>query len=139
MATIPKFVTGVPKRKEVYNLFVPYARTDSATEVAKIPKGWIPVGAYVIPATACDGTTGTISLGYSGGGTELVNAFNVSTNDAGYHAVGAKAGADILANTKTTTDKSIISTFTAGDSTSGGAGVIKIEFAVPGPNESLTS
>lgn len=139
MAAIPKFVTGVPKHKETVDIFVPYTRADSATEVAKIPKGWIPVGAYVIPATNCDGTTGTVSIGYSGGGTELINAFNVSTNDAGYHAVGAKAGADLLANTKTTSDKVLVTTFTAGDSTAGGAGVIKIEFVVAGPNESITS
>lgn len=128
-----------PKIKETYTKFIPIARTDSATEKCWIPKDAVVVGVYVIQSTACDGTTGTVSVGWSGGGTELINAFNTSTNDTGYHAVGGKAGADVIAGTKTTSDKLVVSTFTAGDSTTGGDGFVKIEYAVLGGGESITS
>ncbi len=129
-----------PKAKDTLVKFIPIASTDSSTEKAWIPKDAIVTGAYVIQSVAVDGTTGTISVGWSGGGTEVVNAFNCSTNDAGYHAVGAKAGADLIACTKLTADKKVIATFTAGDSTTSGAlGFVKIEYVVPGSGESITS
>lgn len=128
-----------PKPRDPLTKIIPIARTDSATEKCWIPKDAVIVGAYVIQSTACDGTTGTVSVGWSGGGTEIINAFNVSTADAGYHAVAGKAGADLIAGTKTTSDKLVVATFTAGDSTSGGAGFVKIEYVVLGGGESITS
>lgn len=127
-----------PKPRDPLVKLFPIARTDSATEKCELPANSVVVGAYIIQSTACDGTTGTISVGWSGGGTEIINAFNASTNDAGYHSVGAKAGADLIAGTKTTTQKKVVATFTAGDSTSGGAGFAKIEYVVLGGGESIT-
>ena len=130
-----------PKAKVSNTKFFPIARTDSATVVGALPKDAIVQGAYVILSGACAGTTATISLGYSGTAGAFVNAFNVSTADAGYHAVAAKAGSDLVASTKLTTDKQLISTYAAGDSgeTTGSLGVIKIEYTMPGSGETLTS
>ena len=130
---------STPKAKASLTKFFSVARTDSGTEKCVIPKDSVITGVYVIQATACDGTTGTLSIGYSGSATAIVNAFASSTNDAGYHAVGGKAGADVIASTKYTADKIITSTFTAGDSTSGGDGIVKIEYTVLGGGESLVS
>jgi hypothetical protein len=129
-----------PKIKATYTKCFPIARTDSATAVGALPKDAIVVGAYVVLSGACAGTTATISLGYSGTATAFVNAFNVSTADAGYHVVAAKAGADLIAGTKLTTDKSVISTYAAGDSaeTTGTLGYIKIEYTVTGSGEGVT-
>ena len=130
-----------PKARDGITKFFPIARTDSATVVGALPKDAIVVGAYVILSGACAGTTATISLGYSGTAGAFVNAFNVSTADAGYHSVAAAAGADLIASTKLTADKQVISTYAAGDSgeTTGSLGVIKIEYIVPGSGESVTS
>lgn len=128
-----------PKARGTFTKFFPIARTDSATEKCWLPKDAVIVGAYVIQSTACDGTTGTVSVGWSGGGTEIINAFASSTNDAGYHSVGAKAGADLIAGTKQTADKKVVATFTAGDSTTGGDGFVKLEYVIVGNNETLIS
>ena len=130
-----------PKSKDVLSKIVAIARTDSATEKFWLPKDAAVVGAYVILSGACAGTTATISLGYSGTAAAFVNAFNVSTADAGYHPVTGKAGADLIAGTKLTADKAVISTYAAGDSgeTTGALGYIKIEYIVPGSGEGVTS
>lgn len=129
-----------PKARDTITKFFPIARTDSGTTVGAIPKDAIVVGAYVILSGACDGTTATISLGYSGTAGAFVNAFNVSTADAGYHVVTTKAGSDLVAGTKLTADKQVISTYDAGDSgeTTGSLGYIKIEYIVPGSGEGVT-
>lgn len=129
-----------PKARDGITKFFPIAREDSATVVGGLPKDAIVVGAYVVLSGACAGTTATISLGYSGTAGAFVNAFNVSTADAGYHIVTTKAGADLVAGTKLTADKAIISTYAAGDSgeTTGALGYIKIEYIVPGSGEGVT-
>lgn len=130
-----------PKPRDSITKFFPIAREDSGTVVGGLPKDAIVVGAYVVLSGACAGTTATISLGYSGTAAAFVNAFNVSTADAGYHAVAGKAGADLIAGTKLTSDKGVISTYSAGDSgeTTGALGYIKIEYIVPGSGETVTS
>ena len=130
-----------PKPRDGITKFFPIARTDSGTVVGALPKDAIVVGAYVVLSGACAGTTATISLGYSGTAAAFVNAFNVSTADAGYHPVTGKAGADLIAGTKLTTDKAVTSTYSAGDSgeTTGSLGYIKIEYIVPGSGEGVTS
>jgi hypothetical protein len=119
----------------------PIARTDSGTVKGALPKDAVVTGAYVVLSGACAGTTATISLGYSGTAGAFVNAFNVSTADAGYHVAAARAGADLVAGAKLTTDKQIISTYAAGDSgeTTGSLGYIKIEYVMPASGESVTS
>lgn len=129
-----------PKARDTITKFFPIARTDSGTLVGALPKDAIVVGAYVVLSGACAGTTATISLGYSGTAGAFVNAFNVSTADAGYHVVAAKAGADLVAGTKLTADKQVTSTYAAGDSgeTTGSLGYIKVEYMIPGSGESVT-
>jgi hypothetical protein len=127
-----------PKVRDVYSKFFALARTDSATEKAWLPKDAVVVGATIIQSTACDGTTGTISVGISGGGTEFVNVYNASTNDTGQREAGAYAGSYLIAGTKLTTDKKVVATFTAGDSSAGGAGFCQLDYVVLGAGEDLT-
>jgi len=128
-----------PKARDPLTKIVAIAREDSATEKFWLPKDAVVVGAYVILSGACAGTTATISLGYGGSVNELVAAFNVSTADAGYHSVAAKAGADLIAGTKQTTDRLIKATYAAGDSgeTTGALGFVKIEYIVLGGGEAI--
>ncbi|MEB3214044.1 MAG: hypothetical protein VKL39_22035 [Leptolyngbyaceae bacterium] len=130
-----------PKPKAVLTKVFPIARTDNGTEVGALPKDAIVIDAIVTLSGACAGTTATISLGYTGTAGAFVNAFNVSTADAGVHGVTTKAGADVIAGTKLTADKKVISTYAAGDSgeTTGALGFIRIDYVVPGSGESLTS
>jgi hypothetical protein len=128
-----------PKVRDTYTKFIPIARTDSATEKAWLPKDAVVVGAYILQSTACDGTTGTISVGFSGGGTEIVNVYNASTSDTGYYPANAYAGSYLIAGTKLTADQKVVATFTAGDSSAGGAGFCKIEYIMLGGGETLTS
>lgn len=128
-----------PKARDTITKFFPIARTDSGTLVGALPKDAIVVGAYVVLSGACAGTTATISLGYSGTAGAFVNAFNVSTADAGYHVVAGKAGSDLVAATKLATDKQVTSTYAAGDSgeTTGSLGYVKVEYFIPGSGESV--
>ena len=130
-----------PKARDGITKYFPIARTDNGTVKGALPKDAIVTGAYVVLSGACAGTTATISLGYSGTAGAFVNAFNVSTADAGYHVTAAKAGSDLVAGTKLTADKQVISTYAAGDSgeTTGSLGYIKIEYMIPGSGESVTS
>ena len=56
-----------------------------------LPKYAVPIGVYTI----CNGAnaTQTISVGYSDGGTELVNAF--APNATGYGATGTRTGTGV--------------------------------------------
>jgi len=130
-----------PKPRSTQTKLFAIAREDSATEKCALPKNAVVVGAYVILSGACAGTTATISVGYGGSVNELIAAFNVSTADAGYHAVAAKAGADVIAATAQTADRLIKATYAAGDSaeTTGALGFVKLEYFVPGPNETAVS
>lgn len=130
-----------PKVRDVYVKFIPIARTDSATEKCWLPKEAILVGAFVTLSGNCAGTTATISVGYGGSVNEVINAFNVSTADAGFHSVAGKAGADLIANTKQTADRLIKATYAAGDSgeTTGSLGTVRIEYIMPGGGETVIS
>jgi hypothetical protein len=130
-----------PKAHVSVTRYFPIARTDNGTEKGAIPKDAIVTGAYVVLAGACAGTTATISLGITGTAGAFVNAFNVSTADAGYHPVAGAAGSALIAATKMTADRKIISTYAAGDSaqTTGALGHIKVEYVMPGSGETLTS
>jgi hypothetical protein len=135
--------TTTPKAYDTLTKFVPVVRTDTTAFVGLVlPKYAIPVGYYVLGQVASDAaTTATVSVGTSATSNELVNGFDVKTaaTGVGYNPVAGKAvGAAI--GTQLTADTPVYFKYaeTGTASTTGGPWIIKIEYLIPGPGETLT-
>lgn len=113
------------------------SRSDtSATAKCVLPKDAVILGVYVMQTAAAVTGAATIDVGFSGGtGAELLNDFSMATTSVGYSAGGAATGSAL--GTKLTADKTVTLTYTVGTSSAGGTGYVKIEYAVPGPGETL--
>jgi hypothetical protein len=57
------------------------------------------------------------------------------TTSVGYAPGGTATGAQV--GVKLTQDQQVIATYSAGTSTAGGTGYVKIEYFVPGPGEAI--
>lgn len=141
MATIPKFVTGIPKRRDPITLFLPVAYTDTtAALVGYLPKGALLVGAYVIGgAVSAAVTSAVIGLGSTTSANEYISGYDVKTaaTGEGYSPVGAAAVGSAFA-TKLTADTPLYVKYTGAGGGDSGSWVIKLEYVVLGPNETLT-
>lgn len=143
MATIPKFVTGTPKRKESVEVFgaLTYADT-TAVELFRLPKGAQIVGIYVIGSAVSNAvTTATIGIGSTTAANEYLASYDVKTaaTGEGYNPAGAAAVGSAL-NTKLTADTVVYGKYAdTGGAGTAGSWVVKLEYVVLGPNESITS
>lgn len=103
---------------------------DSTTGVALfgLPKYAVPIGIYTI----CTGanTTQTISVGYSDGGAELINAF--APNSTGYVSAGAQTGTGV--GVQLTADKKVYAKASATLTT---PVIVKVEYTIPPQGLSL--
>lgn len=137
-ATSAVVSTITPKARAGLVKYVTVARTDTTAFAAVgLPKGAYITGVYVLGSAASNAaTTGTVTAGFTAGGTELVNAFNVKTNGVGYHVAGATTS---VAGTQLTTDKTVYAVYaeTGTASTTGGPWTIKVEYTLPGSGEAL--
>lgn len=133
-----------PKPREIYTKFISIARTDTTgTEKAKLPKGAILVGAFVLSGTASNaGTTAVISVGTTATSNELVASYDVKTaaTGEGFSPVGAAAVGTAFA-TALTADTSIFGIYaeTGTASTTGGPWVVRLDYTFVGPGETITS
>lgn len=93
-----------------------------------LPKYAVPVGVYTI----CTGanTTQTINVGYTNGGTELVNAF--APNSTGYAVTGAQTGTGV--GVQLTTDKLV---YLKASATLTTPVIVKVEYYIPPQGTSL--
>ncbi len=93
-----------------------------------LPKDAVVVGVYTI----CNGAnaTQTISVGYSDGGAELVNAF--APNATGYAATGAQTGTGV--GVQLTADKLVYLKASAQLTT---PVIVKVEYIIPPQGQSL--
>jgi len=93
-----------------------------------LPKYAVPIGVYTI----CNGAnaTQTISVGYSDGGAELVNAF--APNATGYAATGAQTGTGV--GVQLTADKLVYLKASAQLTT---PVIVKVEYIIPPQGQSL--
>ena len=124
-----------PKARDVLTKCIEIARADSGTEKCVLPKDAVVIGVDVLQ-TAAANAAATFDLGWSGSTTALLNAFAMATTAVGHVTAGAKAGASV--GTKLDSDKTVLCTFGAGSSTSGGTGYAFIKYFVPGPGETIT-
>ena len=87
-----------------------------------LPKYAVPIGVYTI----CTGanTTQTINVGYTNGGTELVNAF--APNSTGYAVTGAQTGTGV--GVQLTTDKLV---YLKASATLTTPVIVKVEYYIP--------
>lgn len=87
-----------------------------------LPSGAFIAGVYVI-ATAAN-TTQTINVGFTAGGTELINAF--APNSTGYSTPGAQTGTTV--GTQITADKQV---FLKASATLTNPVIVKVEYYLP--------
>ncbi len=131
-----------PKPRDILSKFISITRSDTTASIkAYLPKGAILVGFYVIGAAASNaGTSAIIDVGTSATSTELVASYDVKTaaTGEGYSAVGAAAVGSAMA-TPLTVDTPIYGKYTESGTASGAGGpwVVKIEYFVSGPGETL--
>lgn len=93
-----------------------------------LPKYAVPVGVY----TLCTGAnvTQTINVGYTNGGTELVNAF--APNSTGYAVTGAQTGTGV--GVQLTADKLV---YLKASATLTTPVIVKVEYYIPPQGTSL--
>ena len=131
-----------PKPRDVLSKFISISRTDTTAAIkAYLPKGAILVGFYVIGAAASNaGTTATIDVGTTATSNEWVASYDVKTaaTGEGYNPVGAAAVGSAM-GTPLTADTPVYGKYTESGtaSSSGGPWIVKIEYFVTGPNETL--
>ncbi len=130
--------TVTPKAREGLVKYIQVARTDTtAFDAVVLPATAVITGVYVLGSVASNAaTTATVTVGYSAGGTEVLNAFDVKTNGKGYNPAGATTS---VAGTQLTTDQHLYAKYaeTGTASTAGGPWYVKVEYTIPGPGETL--
>ena len=87
-----------------------------------LPKYAVPLGVYTIVQGA--NTTQTITVGYTNGGTELVNAF--APNSTGYAPSGAQTGSGV--GVQLTADKLV---YLKASATLTTPVIVKVEYYIP--------
>jgi hypothetical protein len=93
-----------------------------------IPKFAVPIGAYTIVAGA--NASQTISVGYTNGGTELINAF--APNSTGYAPSGAQTGTGM--GVQVTGDKVV---YLKASATLTTPVIVKLEYYIPQQGKTL--
>ena len=127
----PAGVTVItPAARETYVKAGILEVADGSTGVALfgLPKYAVPIGVYTI----CTGanTTQTINLGYTSGGTDLINAF--APNSTGYATTGAQTGTGV--GVQLTADKLVYAKASATLTT---PVIVKVEYTIPPQGLSL--
>ena len=87
-----------------------------------LPKYAVPIGVYTISTGA--NATQTINVGYTAGGTDLINAF--APNSTGYATAGAQTGSGV--GVQLTTDKIV---YLKASATLTNPVYVKVEYYIP--------
>lgn len=136
MAIRPGQRTGAtsPPSVQIQTKTVSISRTDTtAFEAFVLPKGAVPIGAFIVGRTASDAaTTATVSVGSNPGTTnEIVAAFSVKTNGLGVHPAGAQGGTGMGAQLTADTLIKAIYAETGTASTTGGPWLVRVDYYMP--------
>lgn len=134
--------TLTPKARSLLTKMGTIARTDTtATVLFDLPKDALIAGIYVIGDAASDaGTSATIGIGSSTSANEYMASYDVKTaaTGEGYNPAGGAAVGTAMVN-KLSADVSVYGKYaeTGTASTAGGPWVVKVEYFVTGPGETL--
>lgn len=134
--------TLTPKARSLLTKMGTIARTDTtATVLFGLPKDALIAGIYVIGDAASDaGTSATIGIGSSTSANEYMASYDVKTaaTGEGYNPAGGAAVGTAMVN-KLSADVSVYGKYaeTGTASTAGGPWVVKVEYFVTGPGETL--
>ena len=133
--------TLTPKARSLLTKMGTIARTDTtATILFGLPKDALIAGIYVIGAAASDaGTSAIIGIGSTTAANEYMASYDVKTaaTGEGYNTAGAAAVGSAMAS-KLTADVSVYGKYTeVGTASTTGSWVIKVEYYVTGPGETL--
>ena len=121
----PAGVTTItPTVREVFTKVGIIEVADGSTGFAAfgLPKYAVPIGVYTNVAGA--NTTQTISVGYTNGGAELINAF--APNSTGYSTPGAQTGTGV--GVQLTADKLV---YLKASATLTTPVIVKVEYYIP--------
>jgi len=128
-----------PRECQVKMAAMSYADT-TAKELFVLPKYAVITGIYVIGNVASNATTtGTLSIGSSATATEYMSGFDVKTaaTGVGYNPAGGKAVGTAMM-TPLTSDVHVYGIYAeTGTGASAGNWVVKVEYFVTGPGETL--
>lgn len=131
-----------PKSRDVLTKFISIARTDTTAAIkAYLPKDAHIVGMFVRGAAASDaGTSAVIDVGNTATSNEYLASYDVKTaaTGEGFSAAGGAAVGSAFMS-KLTSDTPIYAKYTeAGTaSTTGGPWIVRIDYALAGPGETL--
>jgi hypothetical protein len=132
-----------PKPRDTISKHISIARANTTAAVmAWLPKHAIPTGYFIMGQVASDATTSaSISVGTTATSNELIATYDVKTaatgegfNVAGAAAVGPTLGANL------TVDTPVYAKYTSsGAETTGGPWIVRIDYFMPGPGETVAS
>lgn len=129
-----------PPSPDLYIKTVKIVRTDTtAFEAFILPKGALPLGAFVLGQTASDAaTTAIISVGTNPGTTDdILAAFDVKgATGAGWNVAGAKQGTGLGTQLTADTLYKAKYTETGTASTTGGPWYVQVTYYFPQPGNS---
>ena len=132
-----------PKPRSCQEKFATVTFADTtAREIMVLPKYAVIEGLYIVGATAASGGTlsaATLNVGTTTTATELIAAFDVfGATGEGYHPAGAAAVGSAMM-TPLTKDEHIYAKYieTGGAGGTAGSWVVKVEYYVTGPGETL--
>lgn len=119
-----------PPARESFEKFGLLEVADGSTGFAAfgLPKYAVVVGVYTISFGA--NTTQTINVGFSSGGTELINAF--APNSTGYAPAGAQTGSSV--GVQLTADQIV---YLKASATLTNPVIVKVEYIIPPQGQSL--
>jgi len=135
---------STPKSKSSYTKYGSLARTNTtAKQLFKLPKGALISGIYVIGSAASNAaTTATIGIGSTADANQFMTGYDVKTaaTGEGYNVSGGAAVGSAMV-TGLTADTTVYGIYaeTGTASSSGGPWVVKVEYVLVGPNETITS
>lgn len=124
-----------PKRRGTLQLIIAIARTDSATQKARLPKDAVVCGVHVLQNVSASTAVATFTVGLGSDADGILEAFTMSTTKVGLVNAGVSAGVSVM--TKLTSDLPVTSTYAVGSSTAGGTGFVIIDFFIAGPGEAV--
>lgn len=137
---LERITSTSPPASELYFKVVKIVRTDTtAFDAFILPKGAVPLGAFVTGQTASDAaTTAIISVGTNPGTTDdILSAFDVKgSTGAGHYTAGAKQGTGLGTQLTADTLYKAKYTETGTASTTGGPWYVKVSYYFPQPGNS---
>lgn len=127
-----------PKPRSLLTKVISIARTDNGTVKAWLPRGAIIMDVDVFQKVSATTDVGSVDVGLNADGDVILDGFVMATTAVGLVKPGAAAGTAVMGD-PLSADSAVTVTYTVGDSTAGGTGLVAIHYILPGAGELITS